>query len=89
MSGVEAQEYIASYVQAAIDDLDFVKGLGSGTLPEDAFRFYLAQDALYLNGYARALAELDESEKQVFIELLTRVVGGYETAIRTESWSRI
>lgn len=40
----------------AIDDLDFVKGLGSGTLPEDAFRFYLAQDALYLNGYARALA---------------------------------
>lgn len=40
----------------AIDDLDFIKGLGSGSLPEDAFRFYLAQDALYLNGYARALA---------------------------------
>ena len=40
----------------ASDDLDFVKDLGSGTLPEDAFRFYLAQDALYLNGYARALA---------------------------------
>lgn len=40
----------------AIDDLDFIKGLGSGSLPEEAFRDYLAQDALYLNGYARALA---------------------------------
>lgn len=45
-----------SDLRDAIDDLDFVKGLGSGSLPEDAFRFYLAQDALYLNGYARALA---------------------------------
>lgn len=40
----------------AIDELDFVKGLGDGTLDEKAFRHYLAQDALYLNGYSRAMA---------------------------------
>lgn len=43
-------------LRAAIDDLEFVVRLGDGSLPEEAFRFYLAQDALYLNGYARALA---------------------------------
>lgn len=40
----------------AIDDLDFVKGLGDGTLDDRAFHYYLAQDALYLNGYSRAMA---------------------------------
>lgn len=43
-------------LRAAIDDLEFVRGLGAGTVPEAVFRDYLAQDALYLNGYARALA---------------------------------
>lgn len=43
---------------AAIADSDFVRALVDGSLPQHAFAFYLAQDALYLNGYARALAAL-------------------------------
>ncbi|MFC3849920.1 bifunctional hydroxymethylpyrimidine kinase/phosphomethylpyrimidine kinase [Corynebacterium hansenii] len=57
-------------LREAIDDLDFVKGLGSGTLPQEAFRRYLAQDALYLNGYSRALAAASSlaptQEEQMF-----------------------
>ncbi len=34
----------------------FVTGLTDGTLPRDAFRHYVVQDALYLRGYAKALA---------------------------------
>lgn len=34
----------------------FVTGLTDGTLPREAFRHYLVQDALYLRGYAKALA---------------------------------
>lgn len=43
---------------AAISSTDFVQALVDGSLREDDFTFYLAQDALYLNGYARALAAL-------------------------------
>lgn len=34
----------------------FLTGLTDGTLPEDAFGYYVAQDAHYLRDYARALA---------------------------------
>lgn len=34
----------------------FLKGLTDGTLPEESFRFYVLQDALYLREYARALS---------------------------------
>jgi thiaminase/transcriptional activator TenA len=34
----------------------FLRGLTDGTLPEDRFRFYVKQDALYLRQYARCLA---------------------------------
>ena len=34
----------------------FLTGLTDGTLPHDAFAFYVAQDAIYLHGYAQALA---------------------------------
>jgi hydroxymethylpyrimidine/phosphomethylpyrimidine kinase len=40
----------------AIYALDFVRGLADGTLPEHEFAYYLAQDAIYLNGYSRVLA---------------------------------
>lgn len=40
----------------AIFGLDFIKGLTDGTLPEREFAYYLAQDAIYLNGYSRVLA---------------------------------
>jgi thiaminase/transcriptional activator TenA len=34
----------------------FITGLTDGTLPVESFAFYVVQDALYLQGYARALA---------------------------------
>jgi len=34
----------------------FLAGLTDGSLPQDAFVFYVLQDALYLHGYAQALA---------------------------------
>jgi thiaminase/transcriptional activator TenA len=34
----------------------FVQALGNGDLPEEAFRFYLAQDYVYLKEYCRFLA---------------------------------
>ncbi|MEU6765692.1 thiaminase II [Streptomyces sp. NPDC046853] len=43
-------------IRAGIDKLPFVTGLGDGTLDREKFVYYLAQDALYLRGYARALA---------------------------------
>ncbi|WP_209313803.1 TenA family protein [Blastococcus sp. TF02A-35] len=47
-----------SELRAAIDQLPFLSELGAGTLARAAFRHYLEQDALYLAGYARALALL-------------------------------
>lgn len=43
-------------IRTAIDKLPFVTGLGDGTLDREKFVYYLAQDAHYLRGYARALA---------------------------------
>ena len=34
----------------------FIQGLTDGSLPEPAFRYYVIQDALYLQDYARCLA---------------------------------
>ena len=34
----------------------FLAGLTDGSLPQDAFVFYVVQDALYLHGYAQSLA---------------------------------
>jgi thiaminase/transcriptional activator TenA len=34
----------------------FVRGIGDGTLPEEAFRFYVRQDYLFLIDYGRLLA---------------------------------
>jgi thiaminase/transcriptional activator TenA len=45
-------------LRRAIDDLEFLRQLGDGTLPLPAFRAYLEQDAIYLAGYSRALALL-------------------------------
>jgi hydroxymethylpyrimidine/phosphomethylpyrimidine kinase len=41
---------------AAIYALPFIRDLASGSLPESHFAYYLAQDAIYLNGYSRVLA---------------------------------
>ena len=47
-------------LRAQIDELDFIRGLSDGTLPEPAFSYYLAQDALYLREYSRALARASQ-----------------------------
>ncbi len=44
-------------IRTGIDDLAFIRGLTSGTLSQEAFNWYLAQDALYLRDYSRALAQ--------------------------------
>lgn len=44
-------------IRHEIDHLPFIRALADGTLDQAAFRFYLAQDALYLREYARVLAE--------------------------------
>lgn len=40
----------------AIYTLPFIRALVDGSLPELEFAYYLSQDAIYLNGYARVLA---------------------------------
>ncbi|MFC1410563.1 TenA family protein [Streptacidiphilus sp. N1-12] len=40
----------------AILDHPFLRGLGDGTLPREAFRHFVVQDSHYLRDYARALA---------------------------------
>ncbi|MDQ1128349.1 bifunctional hydroxymethylpyrimidine kinase/phosphomethylpyrimidine kinase [Microbacterium sp. SORGH_AS_0888] len=57
-------------IRDATDDLPFLRGLADGTLGAAAFRWYLAQDALYLRDYARVLAHASAlaptSEEQTF-----------------------
>ena len=43
-------------VYTAILEHPFITGLTDGSLPRDAFRFYVVQDAHYLREYARTLA---------------------------------
>lgn len=43
-------------LRAAIHDLPFNRSLAAGTLEREKFQFYIVQDALYLDQYARVLA---------------------------------
>lgn len=43
-------------LRESIDSLEFLERLGDGTLPLDAFRTYIEQDKLYLEGYSKALS---------------------------------
>ncbi|WP_280421785.1 TenA family protein [Nocardia carnea] len=45
-------------LRGAIDDLEFLRLLGAGTLPPEVFRTYIEQDSLYLAGYSKVLAIL-------------------------------
>ncbi|TVR54538.1 MAG: thiaminase II [Puniceicoccaceae bacterium] len=48
----------------------FLKGLADGTLPKDAFRHYVIQDALYLRDFGRGLALLGaRAERSEDLEL--------------------
>jgi thiaminase/transcriptional activator TenA len=46
----------AADIYAAILAHPFLAGLTDGSLPPDAFAYYVVQDAIYLRGYAQALA---------------------------------
>ncbi len=48
----------SAVLRAAIDDMEFLRRLGDGTLPLEVFRTYIEQDSLYLAEYAKALALL-------------------------------
>jgi hydroxymethylpyrimidine/phosphomethylpyrimidine kinase len=43
-------------IRCAIFELPFIEALGNGSLEGHQFSYYLAQDALYLSAYSRALA---------------------------------
>lgn len=51
---------------------DFVRGLGNGTLPEECFRYYLAQDYLFLIHFSRAYA-LSAYKSETLAELKTSI----------------
>lgn len=47
-------------IRTQIFDLPFITALGDGSLTEEDFSYYLAQDALYLATYSRVLARASE-----------------------------
>ncbi len=55
----------------------FLAGLTDGTLPEDCFRHYVLQDALYLRDYARALslAGVRSSDEDSFLMFNEHAIG--------------
>ena len=59
-----------------IFDHPFLKEIKDGTLPEDTFRYYLAQDYLYLEGFGRtvAMALAKAPDSQTLQDLAQRVM---------------
>ncbi len=57
-------------LRGRIDELDFVRALGDGSLEPAAFDHYLTQDLLYLSEYARCLARASQlapsADEQIF-----------------------
>ena len=56
MGFIEGVEERALPIRQAILEHPFVQGIGQGDLDVDRFKFYVAQDYVYLIDYARALA---------------------------------
>ena len=64
-------------IYAAILAHPFVRGLTDGSLPQEAFTFYVIQDALYLRWYARALAAVaSKSTDTAGTEMFARHAAG-------------
>jgi len=61
----------------------FVRGLGDGSLPVDSFKGYVAQDAYFLEAFARAYAfclanSTERGDLHGFAELIAGVLGELE-----------
>jgi thiaminase/transcriptional activator TenA len=69
-------------LRQAIHDLPFNRALADGTLPADAFRFYIVQDSLYLAAYGRALATA--AAKAPNAEAMMTFAGSAQGAIAVE-----
>jgi len=66
-------------VYAAILAHPFLTGMTDGSLPADAFTFYVVQDALYLRSYAQALAAVasrapDPAQTEMFARHAAEIV---------------
>src|ERR1051326_7560260 len=48
----------------AIETMPFIVALADGSLPTEAFAFYLAQDAIYLGEFARALTVVARAARE-------------------------
>ncbi|MGY1724920.1 TenA family protein [Blastococcus sp. SYSU DS0533] len=75
-------------LRRAIDGLPFLAELADGSLAPEAFRHYLEQDALYLGGYARALALLaaraPDAEAAAFWAGSAQNCGAVETQLHAD-----
>ena len=72
----------ADQARAALAD-PFVRGLADGTLPAEAFRGYVAQDAFFLECFARAYAlALVRSPDRQTLEVLADLVAGVREELR-------
>ena len=60
----------------------FVQGIGDGTLPEEKFRYYLAQDYVYLIDFARFLAIA--VAKGGILEIMSKFSSFVETTLNLE-----
>ena len=61
----------------------FVRGLGDGTLPLPAFQTYVAQDALFLEGFARAYAlGLARSPDRETLDAFADLIAGVREELR-------
>jgi thiaminase/transcriptional activator TenA len=66
-------------IYAAILAHPFLTGMTDGSLPADAFTFYVVQDALYLRSYAQALASVaarapDPAQTEMFAKHAAGIV---------------
>src|SRR5258707_13100472 len=77
-------------IYAAILAHPFLAGMTDGSLPADAFTFYVVQDALYLRRYAQALAAVatpapDPAQTEMFARhaagIVTVEMGLHETRL--------
>lgn len=72
----------ADLAQACLDD-PFVRGLADGSLPIDSFRAYVAQDASFLEAFARAYAlALAHSPDRHGLEQFHALIGGVLEELR-------